>query len=120
MTGLVDRATAEALEQAVIDAGGEAATEAIVQTAALQSVLALAGYWTGPVDGEWSDALTAALQQFQTDLGVPPSGEVDAETLAALQRAIEEGRAPSTTTTEPASDATTTVPAEAETTTTGA
>jgi len=118
--GLVDRATAEALEQAVIDAGGAAETEAIVQTAALQSLLAVAGYWTGPIDGEWSDALTAALQQLQTDLGVPPTGEVDADTLDALQRAIEEGREPSTTTTEPAPDATTTVPTDDETTTTGA
>jgi peptidoglycan hydrolase-like protein with peptidoglycan-binding domain len=120
VTGLVDRATAEALEQAVIDAGGAAETEAIVQTAALQSLLAVAGYWTGPIDGEWSDALTAALQQLQTDLGVPPTGEVDADTLDALQRAIEEGREPSTTTTEPAPDATTTVPTDDETTTTGA
>lgn len=120
VTGLVDRATAEALEQAVLDAGGAEATEAIAHTAALQSVLALAGYWTGPIDGEWSDALTAALQQFQTDLGVPATGEVDAATLEALQRAIEEGRAASTTTTQPDRGGTTTSEPVEETTTTEA
>ena len=121
VTGLVDRATAEALEAAVVAAGGDEATQAIAHTAALQSVLALAGYWTGPIDGEWSDALTAALQQFQTDLGVPATGEVDAATLEALQRAIEEGRAPSdTTTTEPADGETTTSAPPEDTTTTEA
>ena len=113
VTGLVDRATAEALEQAVIDAGGEAATLAIAHTAALQSLLTVAGYWTGPIDGQWSDALTAALQQLQTDLGIPPTGVVDAETLSAIQQAIEEARNPTTTTTE-----TTATTSPAETTTT--
>jgi peptidoglycan hydrolase-like protein with peptidoglycan-binding domain len=112
VTGLVDRATAEALEQAVIAAGGEAATQAIAHTAALQSLLTVAGYWTGPIDGQWSDALTAALQQLQTDLGVPPTGVVDAETLAAIQQAIEELQNPTTTTT------TTSAPEEETTTTT--
>ena len=121
VTGLVDRATADALEQAVVDAGGAEATEAIAHTAALQSVLALAGYWTGPIDGEWSDALTAALEQFQADLGVPVTGEVDAATLEALQRAIEDGRAPSTpTTTEPDPAASTTSAPAEETSTTEA
>jgi hypothetical protein len=119
VTGLVDRATAEALEQAVLDAGGAEASEAVAHTAALQAVLAVAGYWTGPIDGEWSDALTAALEQFQTDLGVPATGEVDAATLEALQRAIEEGRTPSTTTTtEPDGGGTTTSEPAEETTTT--
>ena len=89
-----------------------AAAEATAHTAALQSVLTLAGYWTGPVDGSWSDALTAALQQAQTDLGVPPTGVVDAETLAALQQAIAEAEAAdasaTTTTADPSEGATTT------------
>ena len=95
-------------------------TEAIAHTAALQSVLTLAGYWTGPIDGEWSDALTAALQQLQTDLGVPATGEVDAATLDALRTAIDEGRTPSedTTTTEPDESDTSTTEAPEETTTT--
>ena len=36
------------------------ARQAIAHTAAVQSLLTLAGYWTGPIDGEWTDALTAA------------------------------------------------------------
>ena len=113
VTGLVDRATADALEQAVLAAGGEAATQAIAHTAALQSLLTVAGYWTGPIDGQWTDALTAALQALQTDLEVPPTGVVDAETLAAIQRAIEEARTPTATTTTTA----TTAPDDTTTTT---
>jgi peptidoglycan hydrolase-like protein with peptidoglycan-binding domain len=97
VTGFVDRATAAALDAAVEAAGGEAATQAVADTAALQAALALAGYWTGPIDGQWTDALTAALASLQTDLGVPATGVVDAATLEAMQRAIEEARRPPTT-----------------------
>jgi peptidoglycan hydrolase-like protein with peptidoglycan-binding domain len=43
-TGFVDRATAAALDEAVQAAGGEAATQAVAHTAALQTALTLAGY----------------------------------------------------------------------------
>jgi peptidoglycan hydrolase-like protein with peptidoglycan-binding domain len=92
VTGLVDRATANALEDAVADAEGADADEAIAHTAALQTILELAGYWTGPIDGSWTPALTSALQELQTDLGVPPTGVVDAATLEAFQRAVAEVR----------------------------
>jgi hypothetical protein len=98
VTGFVDRATAVALDQAVQAAGGEAASQAVAHTAALQTALTLAGYWSGPIDGQWSDALTAALGSLQSDLGVPVTGVVDAATLEAMQRAIEEARMPPTTT----------------------
>jgi peptidoglycan hydrolase-like protein with peptidoglycan-binding domain len=97
VTGLVDRATAVALEDAVTAAGAEAANLAIAHTAAVQSLLAAAGYWTGPLDGQWTDALTASLQAFQTDLGVPATGEVDAATLAAARQALAELTTPATT-----------------------
>ena len=90
VTGLVDRATAEALDAAVEAAGGEVAATEVAHTAALQSVLTVAGYWTGPIDGQWSDALTAALQAFQTDLGVEPTGVVDPATIAAAQQALDD------------------------------
>lgn len=99
VTGLVDRATAEALDAAVEAAGGEVATTEVAHTAALQSVLTVAGYWTGPIDGQWSDALTAALQDFQTDLGVEPTGMVDPATIAAAQGALDELQDPTATTT---------------------
>ena len=99
VTGLVDRATAEALDEAVAAAGGDAAAAELAHTAALQTVLTVTGHWTGPIDGEWTDALTAALQAFQTDLGVEPTGVIDPATIAAAQRALEEARTPATTTT---------------------
>jgi murein L,D-transpeptidase YcbB/YkuD len=110
VTGLVDRATAEALDEAVTAAGGDAAAAEVAHTAALQTVLTVTGHWTGPIDGEWTDALTAALQAFQTDLGVEPTGVVDPATIAAAQRALEEARTPATTTTTEADEASTTVP----------
>jgi peptidoglycan hydrolase-like protein with peptidoglycan-binding domain len=108
VTGLVDRATATALEAAVEAVGGEAADLAIAHTAAVQSILVAAGYWTGPIDGQWTDALTAALQSFQTDLGVPATGVVDAATLAAARQALADLTAPPETTTTTEDDDTTT------------
>ena len=109
-TGWVDRATAAALDAAVLAKGGAAATQALTHTAAVQSTLKLAGYWTGPVDGQWTPELTAALQNFQTALGVPPSGAVDAATLAALEAVIAQAQSSATSTTstsQPAASTTT-------------
>jgi murein L,D-transpeptidase YcbB/YkuD len=108
VTGLVDRATAEALDEAVTAAGGDAAAAELAHTAALQTVLTVTGHWTGPIDGEWTDALTAALQAFQTDLGVEPTGVIDPATIAAAQRALEEARTPATPTTTEADEVNTT------------
>lgn len=99
VTGLVDSATAAALDAAVREVGGEAATQAVADTAALQSTLKLAGYWTGPVDGQWTPELTEALKAFQADLGVEPTGGVDAATLSALEKAIAQVQSPPTPTT---------------------
>jgi peptidoglycan hydrolase-like protein with peptidoglycan-binding domain len=38
----------------------------------------------------WTDALTGAVQAFQTELGVEPTGTVDAATIAAFEHAIAE------------------------------
>ena len=98
VTGFVDRATAEALDAAVDAAGGDAAAAELAQTAALQAVLTVTGHWTGPVDGVWSDALTAALEAFQSDLGVEPTGAVDPATVAAAQQALDDIQNSPTTT----------------------
>ena len=98
-TGLVDQATALALDKQLAAVGAQAATQALTQTSAVQTVLKLAGYWTGPIDGMWTPELTDALKQFQTALGVPPSGSVDAATLAAFEQALAELRTAATTTT---------------------
>ena len=69
VTGFVDQATAVALEKKL--------AKASLQTAALQSVLKLLGYYSGPVDGKWTPELTDALKQFQTASGLEPTGTVD-------------------------------------------
>lgn len=89
-TGTVDKATEEALASDLAAKGGQAAQESTASTAAVQQTLTLAGYWTGPVDGTWTSELTTALQKFQTDLGVEPTGTVDAATIAAFEKALSE------------------------------
>jgi murein L,D-transpeptidase YcbB/YkuD len=109
-TGFVDRATAAALNGKVVAKGGAAASEAVAHTAAVQSTLKLAGYWTGPVDGQWTPELTASLEKFQTALGVPATGAVDTATLDALEEAIEKAEqstsGSTTTTTTPTTSTT--------------
>ena len=91
-TGTVDKATAAALQGDLAAKGGAIAQEAVASTAAVQQTLKLAGFWDGPVDGEWTPELTEALKDFQTELGVKPTGTVDAATVAALEKAIAEAR----------------------------
>jgi murein L,D-transpeptidase YcbB/YkuD len=97
VTGLVDKATAAALDAKLTALGGAAAGSAHTQTVAVQTTLKLAGYWTGPIDGTWTPELTTALKKFQTALGVPATGAVDAATLAALETAIANLKSPPTT-----------------------
>ena len=40
------------------------------------------------MDGQWTDALTDALEDPQKDLGVPVAGTVDAATVAAFEKAV--------------------------------
>ncbi|MET0853767.1 MAG: peptidoglycan-binding domain-containing protein [Microterricola sp.] len=94
VTGTVDKATAAALQAELVALGGAAAQKSLASTAAVQQTLKLVGFWDGPVDGVWTDALTTALQTFQTELGVEPTGTVDAATLAAFEHAIAELTAP--------------------------
>jgi peptidoglycan hydrolase-like protein with peptidoglycan-binding domain len=118
-TGWVDQATAAALDEAVQAKGAASARQATVEASAVQSTLALAGYWTGPIDGVWTPELTAALKRFQTALGVPATGQVDAATLSALQQAIADTKAAAATTTTEATTTTTTPATTAVPTTTG-
>ena len=92
-TGTMDKATEAALRAELKAAGGAAAEESMASTAALQQTLTLAGYWDGPVDGQWTDELTDALQELQTDLGVEPTGEVDAATITAFNEALAAAQA---------------------------
>jgi peptidoglycan hydrolase-like protein with peptidoglycan-binding domain len=87
-TGWVDKATEAALQSDLAAKGGAATQAAVASTAAVQQTLKLAGFWDGPVDGQWTPALTEALKKFQTKLGVPATGEVDAATIAAVEKAV--------------------------------
>ncbi|BDV31902.1 peptidoglycan-binding domain-containing protein [Microbacterium terricola] len=89
-TGTVDKATAAALQAELVALGGAEAQEAVATTAAIQQTLALVGFWDGPVDGVWTPELTEAVQDAQVELGVEPTGEVDAATLAAWEKALAE------------------------------
>ncbi|MBG0567070.1 peptidoglycan-binding domain-containing protein [Actinoplanes aureus] len=89
-TGTVDKATDAALQAELRASGGAAADEAIAATAAVQQTLKLAGFWTGPVDGTWTAALTEALKSAQAALAVEPTGTVDAATIAAVERALKQ------------------------------
>ena len=57
------------------------------------------GYWDGPIDGAWSDELGAAIAKLQGDLGIEPTGVVDAATLHALEEALAAAKTATTTTT---------------------
>ena len=92
-TGAVDKATDAALQAELADKGMATAQETTASTAALQQTLKLAGYWDGPIDGQWTDELTGALEELQTDLGVPVTGEVDPATIAAFDKALAEATA---------------------------
>jgi peptidoglycan hydrolase-like protein with peptidoglycan-binding domain len=108
VTGAVDKATQAALSADLAAKGGAAAQSTLVATAQLQQTLHLAGYWDGPIDGQWTPELTAALQKLQTDLGVEPTGTVDPATVAAFEAAVKALTAPApapTPTPEPSATA---------------
>ena len=88
VTGTVDKATASALQDDLAAKGGAIAQDAVASTAAVQQTLRLAGFWDGPVDGQWTPELTKALKELQTELAVKPTGTVDAATIAAVEKAI--------------------------------
>ena len=94
VTGTVDKATAAALEADLGAKGGAAAQAAHASTAAVQQTLRLAGFWDGPIDGNWTPELSEALKSFQTELGVRPTGAVDAATVAAVEHAIAAAKQP--------------------------
>jgi predicted lipoprotein with Yx(FWY)xxD motif len=110
VTGLVDEATARALQDKLAAVGQEQSQQTVV----LQTILSLTGFWDGPIDGVWTDDLTQALIDFQTALGVEPTGVVDAATIAAFEQALadlEEGSEPAPTTTSAAGTVAPTTPA---------
>jgi peptidoglycan hydrolase-like protein with peptidoglycan-binding domain len=43
------------------------------------------GYDAGPPDGQLTPQTQGAIRQFQSDVGLPASGQADASTVAALR-----------------------------------
>lgn len=54
--------------------------------ATVQASLAAGGLYRGPVDGIYSGATRAAIREFQQVERIPVTGNLDAETMARLQR----------------------------------
>lgn len=78
----------------------------------VQQLLTELGYYSGPIDGLWSDELSQSIAAFQNDLGVQPTGILDEATLRAIYQAgFQSGGGGTTTTTVPASTTTTAAPA---------
>ncbi|GAA1938079.1 hypothetical protein GCM10009775_32710 [Microbacterium aoyamense] len=94
VTGTVDSATADALHTSLLVIDGATQQAELATTAAVQQTLALAGFWDGPVDGVWTPELTEAVKDFQIELGVEPTGTVDAATITAFEAALAELMAP--------------------------
>jgi hypothetical protein len=110
VTGLPDQATQAAL-------AAELEREELTSVAALQGVLTAGGFYTGPIDGVWSDAVSQAVMDAQVAAGQEPTGEIDAATLQALAEALR-NRPPETTTTSSTTSTSTTVPSTTTTPTT--
>jgi uncharacterized surface protein with fasciclin (FAS1) repeats len=109
VTGLMDPATQTALAALL-------GQEESAQTAALQGILTATGYYSGPIDGQWSAQVEEALKALQTDLGVPATGVIDAATLRAFEEALVEAGNPPPPTTSSTEPTATTTPEPATTT----
>ena len=57
-------------------------------TAALQSDLQVAGFYDGPIDGDYGPSTVAAVEALQTDADLPVTGFVDEATAAVLSAAV--------------------------------
>lgn len=86
----------------------------------IQTELAKYGYYTGPIDGIYSDATKAAVTKLQTDLGVTADGLVGPATVDAFHKAVADGtlKPVSSTTTTPTTTTSTTTSTTTNPTTT--
>ena len=57
------------------------------QVRAAQEALARLGFYPGPIDGISGPKTRAAVMNYQTDVGLPPDGEVSPELVARLEQA---------------------------------
>jgi peptidoglycan hydrolase-like protein with peptidoglycan-binding domain len=111
-TGAMDKATSAALNTELEKKGQASEQQSTSQTAALQQTLKLAGYWDGPVDGQWTPELTDAIEELQSDLGVEVTGTVDPATVSAFEKAVEQASTGQTVTATTTATATVTATPE--------
>jgi hypothetical protein len=69
------------------------------QVASVQASLAAGGLYRGPIDGNMSGTLRAALREYQALSDIPQTGNIDAQTMANLQRSALSGNVGSNGTT---------------------
>jgi branched-chain amino acid transport system substrate-binding protein len=94
VTGVWDAET----DAAVRERYGELTTTLGDAVTGLQELLAELGYYTGPIDGTYSQATVEAVRALQRDLGVPETGVLDAATLRAIyEQGVIAGTPPTTT-----------------------
>jgi peptidoglycan hydrolase-like protein with peptidoglycan-binding domain len=70
-----------------------AASGNATQVLNVQSALAAAGFFRGPIDGNMTASTRAAIRQFQSVNRLPDTGELDAETSNRLMRSSAAGTA---------------------------
>jgi peptidoglycan hydrolase-like protein with peptidoglycan-binding domain len=71
------------LARATMDVGG---LDPVEETSGVQKRLVNLGHYRGPVDGEPSVDLTAAIRAFQSANGLEPTGEPDDATREKLRK----------------------------------
>jgi branched-chain amino acid transport system substrate-binding protein len=106
-TGIWDAATDAAMREAL----GEYAQLLTETTKDVQRLLTELGFYSGPIDGIWTQEVTDAVKALQRELGVPETGVLDAATLEAVYRRGAESAATTTTTAPPTTAPATTAPA---------
>jgi branched-chain amino acid transport system substrate-binding protein len=112
-TGVWDEATAAAMTAAL----GEYSALLTQTTADIQQLLTDLGFYSGPIDGIWTQEVTDAVKALQRELGVPETGVFDAATLRAIYASGVATGSTTTTTAPPTTTPTTTTPTTAPPTT---
>ncbi len=89
--GIWGPATSKAYQAYVQQHGGGNQPDAFVMQA--QADLAELGYYPGKVDGYYGPGTAAAVKTFQKDYGLPVTGELDAATVTAIDKAVTQSSA---------------------------
>jgi branched-chain amino acid transport system substrate-binding protein len=85
----IDESTRVVVADVLEDVAGRLALQQAQLTAALQADLRDLGYYQGPVDGIFTDEVSAAIAAFQADNGLEPTGLPDEATVQAIADAAE-------------------------------